>query len=44
MMGYGGYGSMMGNIGLFGTITWIALIVFLILGCVYFWKEINKKK
>lgn len=33
---------MMGSIGLFGFITWIALISFLVLGSIYFWKKINK--
>ena len=44
---YGYYGSMMGGWGLmgsFGLLTWVALIVFLILGIAYFWKEINKPK
>ncbi len=39
----GGYG-VMGSWGLFGLVTWILLLVFLALGCMYFWKEINKKK
>ena len=42
--GYGPGANMMGAIGLYGTITWIVLIVFLVLGSIYFWKEINKKK
>lgn len=41
------YGSMMGGagstFGVLGTLTWIALITFLILGCIYFWKKINEK-
>ena len=40
MMGY--YGNMMAGWGLFGTITWLALIAFLVLGIVYFWKEIKR--
>ncbi len=40
MMGY--YSGMMASWGLLGIITWLALIVFLILGSVYFWKKINK--
>lgn len=40
------YGTMMGGnwgtFGLFGIITWISLILFLVLGSIYFWKEINK--
>lgn len=42
MMGY--YGDMMGSWGLFGSLTWLLLIIFLILGIAYFWKEINKKR
>lgn len=42
MMGYGG---MMGqSFGIFGSLTWIAVLVFLILGSIYFWKEIQRKK
>lgn len=44
-------GGMMGGYNVypsFGTImgvaTWIALLAFLVLGCVYFWREIQKKK
>ena len=44
MMGYGWSGSMMGNFGAFGLLTWLALIIFLVLGSIYFWKEINKKR
>lgn len=45
MMGYYGYGyNMMAGWGFFGAITWLALIVFLFLGIVYFWREINNKK
>ena len=43
MMGYG-YSNMMSNMGIFGLVTWIALLAFLILGSIYFWKEINKSK
>ena len=43
MMGYG-YGTMMGGWGVFGLITWILVIIFLILGIAYFWKEINRRK
>lgn len=42
MFGYG-Y-NMMGGFGLFGLVTWIAMLTFLVLGSLYFWKEINKKK
>ncbi len=45
MMGlYGWYGNMMGSTGLFESLTWLALIVFLVLGSMYFWKEINRRK
>lgn len=39
-----GYGNMMAGWGFFGVITWLALIVFLILGSLYFWQEITRKK
>jgi len=42
MMGY--YGGMMGSWGVFGLLTWLVLIIFLILGIMYFWKEINRKR
>lgn len=39
------YGNMMNNSwGLFGGLTWILVVVFLILGIIYFWKEINRRK
>ena len=38
------YGNMMGTWGLFGLLTWLAFVAFLVLGSVYFWKEINRKK
>ena len=43
MMGnyfYGG--NMMATFGFFWFITWIALLTFLILGSIFFWKEITK--
>lgn len=44
MMGYG-YGGMMGHsFGIVGSLTWIVVLVFLTLGSIYFWKEIQKKK
>lgn len=44
MMGNWGYSGMMAGWGFFGTLTWLLLIVFLVFGILYFWKEINKKK
>lgn len=44
MMGYNGYGNMMSEWGIIGLIISIALLLFLILGIIYFWKEITKKK
>lgn len=48
MMGYrfadGATGNMMGAFGFWGTLTWLLLVVFLVLGSMYFWKGINKKK
>ena len=38
------YGNMMGGWGIFGLITWILVLAFLVLGIIYFWKEINRKK
>lgn len=39
------YGNMMNNgWGLFGGLTWILVVVFLLLGIVFFWKEITKEK
>ncbi len=34
----------MGAIGTWGTFTWFLLVVFLILGILFFWKELNGKK
>lgn len=47
MRGWQGYGMMNGYFGwwsFFAVVTWLALLVFLILGSVYFWKQIQKKK
>jgi len=33
-----------GTFSLLGSMTWIALIAFLVLGSIYFWQQINKKK
>lgn len=41
--GYYG-GGMMAGIGVWGSLTWLLLTVFLVLGIIYFWKEINKKR
>ena len=42
------YGSMMGGYfgfgAIFGLVTWIALLSFLIFGSIHFWQEINRKK
>jgi uncharacterized membrane protein len=39
------YGMMGGGSwGFFGLLTWLALIVFLVLGSMFFWKEINRKR
>ncbi len=41
VMGYG-YGNMMGNsFGIFGLVTWIALLVFLVSGSMFFLKKLN---
>ena len=45
MMGYSGYNMMGGGgIGLLGLLTWVLLVVFLALGSMYFWKNLNRKK
>ena len=46
MMGnyYGMMGAAWGGWSFFGLLTWLLLIVFLVLGILYFWKEINRKK
>jgi len=38
-----GYNSMMTGFNIVGLVTWLAMIVFLVLGSMYFWKEIKKK-
>ena len=43
-MGYGWEGNMMGSLGVYGVLTWLVLIVFLVLGSMYFWKGLHKKK
>lgn len=43
MMGYnGGYG-MMGGMGLFGSLTWLVIIVDLVLVGVWLWQHVSKK-
>ncbi len=40
------YGGMMGGLGqgsILALLTWLSLLAFLILGAIYFWKQINKK-
>jgi hypothetical protein len=45
MMGYGNSNMMYGSgAGLLGLLTWVLLVVFLALGSMYFWKNLNKKK
>jgi hypothetical protein len=45
MMGYSGYNMMSGGgAGLLGLLTWVLLVVFLALGSMYFWKNLNRKK
>jgi len=42
----GFYGNMMGGFGtagVFGLLMGLLLVSFLVLGCIYFWREINKK-
>lgn len=44
MMNYAYYGMMNGGWGAFGLLSWLLVVVFLILGIAYFWKELNKPK
>lgn len=45
MFGYGGMmNGLFGVWSTFGFLTWVALIVFLILGIAFFWQQINKPK
>jgi len=41
-MGYYGIRSGIGFFNLFGFLTWLLLVIFLILGIIYFWQEIKK--
>lgn len=44
MMGYN-FGGMMGGgtWGLLGSVAWILVVTYLVLGILYFWKELQKK-
>ena len=44
MYGYGMMEGWGGGFGLFGLVTWLLLIVFLVLGIMYFWKGLNGKR
>ncbi|GIW63589.1 MAG: hypothetical protein KatS3mg091_391 [Patescibacteria group bacterium] len=45
MMGFGmGMHSGPSIFGFLSFLTWVIIIIFLVLGSIYFWKEINKKK
>ena len=44
-MGTGGFMSAGGyGMGLFGGAIWILLMIYLILGIAYFWKQLTEKK
>jgi len=46
MMGFGsmmGYAGNSGVYGIFGSVTWIALIIFLVAGTYFFIKQARKK-
>jgi len=45
MMGYGdwGYGSMMGGVGIFGSLIALAVLVDLVLVGIWLWQQISKK-
>lgn len=43
MMGWwGGYSGMMGNFGLFGFLTWLAVFIDLVLLGIFLWKKLQK--
>lgn len=44
MMGWGGYGGMMGSgFGVLGAILWLVILIDLILLGFLLWKQVNKK-
>lgn len=43
MMGWGGYGGMMGGVGVFGTILMIVILADLVFLGIWLWKQINKR-
>ncbi len=43
MMGYGYGNNALPRFWLLGVITWVVLIIFLVSGSIYFWKEIKRK-
>ncbi len=38
-----GYGGMMGEVGVFGLITWIVILIDLVLLGIFLWKKISNK-
>lgn len=44
MMGYYGSWGMMGSGGVVGTLVGVLVLAFLILGILYFWRELNRKR
>ena len=45
MMGYyGGNWGVMGGAGVFGTLLGVLVLTFLVLGILYFWRELNRKR
>jgi len=43
MMGFGGYGGMMGGVGIFGSLFGIVVLIDLVLLGIWLWKQIQKK-
>lgn len=44
MMGWGGYGGMMGSgFGVLATVFWLVILIDLILLGIWLWKQIQKK-
>jgi hypothetical protein len=43
MMGYGYEGTMMGEMGTLGLLTWLVVLVDLVLAGIWLWQQIAKK-
>lgn len=43
MMGYGGFGNMMGGFGVVGFVYWLVILIDLILLGMWLWKQIQRR-